>query len=204
MSRFPLAAGLALLLAAGAALGQTLYRWTDEQGRVHVTDTPPPANAKEVKKERNVGGASSASPGGAEPYSLQLARKNYPVTLYTTPGCEGCNEARKMLNARGVPFKEVSVGDQKSIDDLKKAVGSNSVPAVVVGSTVQTGFEEGAYQRLLDAAGYPRTGVLPPRSQAEPAPAGAPQEKVTPAAEEPQAPLGPYAPGAARQRPQNK
>lgn len=206
MSRSRLGVGLVLSLMASAALAQTLYRWTDEKGGVHVTDTPPPASAKGVKKES--GGAAAASGGaqssGTEPYALRVARQNYPVTLYTTPGCDGCNEARKLLNARGVPFKEVSVSDEKSIAELKKAVGSNSVPAMIVGSTVQTGFEEGVYQRTLDAAGYPKTGILPPRSQTEPAPAGQPQEKVTPAPEEPQAPLGPYAPGAPPQRAQKK
>ncbi len=40
-----LALGLAVTLSA-SAFAQTLYRWTDEQGNVHYTDTPPPTNAK--------------------------------------------------------------------------------------------------------------------------------------------------------------
>src|SRR5260221_119046 len=36
---------LAWMLAVGAvaAAAQTMYRWTDEKGRLHVTGTPPPA-----------------------------------------------------------------------------------------------------------------------------------------------------------------
>lgn len=37
--------GLALLLIAVAAQA-TLYRWTDEQGNVHMSDKPPPANVE--------------------------------------------------------------------------------------------------------------------------------------------------------------
>jgi hypothetical protein len=37
--------GLAVVLSA-TAFAQTLYRWTDEQGKIHYTDTPPPTNAK--------------------------------------------------------------------------------------------------------------------------------------------------------------
>jgi len=40
-----------LAVAAGAALAQQIYRWTDEKGRVHVTDMPPPPGAKEIRKE---------------------------------------------------------------------------------------------------------------------------------------------------------
>ena len=187
---------LVLALGAGAASAQ-VYRWTDEQGRVHITDTPPPPGAKSVQKSR----APAAGTGeGSEPYSLQAARKNAPVTLYTAPDCEHCGAARNLLNARGVPFKEVSVLDNKQIEDLKSAVGGNTVPSIVVGSAAQQGFEESLYHSMLDAAGYPKTGILPPRAQTEPKPPTDSQAKTEkPAAQAEPAPSGPYAPGA-RQR----
>lgn len=169
---------VALMCAAFAASAQ-LYRWTDERGRVHVTDTPPPPTAKNVRqRSANVGSASSSS---NQPYSVQHAAKNYPVTLFTAPDCGPCGPARALLNARGVPFREVLVVDEKQAEELKKAVGSLSVPSIRVGSSVQKGFEAGAYQSLLDTAGYPRTGILPPRNQAAPKPEAKPAAK--PAAE---------------------
>lgn len=170
---------------------------------MHVTDTPPPPGAKDVQRQRaGAAGAPGAEQAGAtEPYSLQVARKNFPVTLYSTPGCDACAEARKLLNARGVPFKEVSVNDEKALEELKKAVGSNSVPSIIVGATIQKGFEEAIYNRMLDAAGYPKAGILPPRSQEEPK-AVEPQADVQPAP--PSAATGPYAPGAKPQAPPRK
>jgi glutaredoxin len=188
---------LALVLAASAASAQ-IYRWTDEKGKVHITDTPPPPGAKNVQKHRPPSAPQAAD--DRDPYVLQLARKNAPVTLYSTPGCEPCSAARKLLNARGVPFKEVSVVDDKQIEELKAAVGSNAVPSLIVGGTVQQGFEERTYHAILDAAGYPKAGVLPPRAQEEPK-APAPQSDASSPEE---APTGPYAPGAPRQRPQKK
>jgi glutaredoxin len=181
---------IAVFVAASAAQAQ-LYRWTDEKGRVHVTDTPPPPGAKGVQKKT----APSGGPVGEnEPYALQIARQKNPVTLYTTPtSCEACGEARKLLNARGIPFKEVSVDSAKDLEELKKVVGSNSVPALVVGETVQKGFEAGAYHAALDAAGYPRQGMLRPRTQAEPKPSESQAEKPAAPPEE-EAPRGPYAP----------
>jgi len=188
---------LVLALAAGAvAAQQQLYRWTDEKGRLHVADTPPPPGAKDVHRWRVT--ASSAAEGGSEPYALRQARKESPVTLYTAPDCDPCNDARKLLNARGIPFKEVSV-TEKEVNDLVKLSGSASVPVIVVGSATQKGFEELTYHRILDAAGYPKAGILPPRSQAEPKPGA----EVKPAPEE-EAPRGPYAPGAPPQRLQRR
>lgn len=180
---------LAVLLCATVfAASAQMYRWTDEKGRVHYTSTPPPPGAKGVQKKDATRAAPEAAAPGL-PYAVQQAQKNYPVTLYTAPGCEGCDAARKLLNARGIPFREVSVVENAQIAELKTAVGSNSVPAMLVGRSVVTGFEAGGYNRALDAAGYPRAGILPPRTQSAPKPAAAAQ---APAAErEPLTPASP-------------
>ena len=190
---------IAALGVLTSAWAQQVYRWTDEKGRVHITDTPPPPGAKSVQRSRTPSGAAGEA---GESYALQAARKNAPVTLYSQPDCDACDRARKLLNARGVPFKEVSVLTEKHVEEMKQAGGGNTVPVLIVGGTVQQGFEEGTYHSMLDAGGYPKTGVLPPRTQAEPKPpaqAEAPKDK--PAAAEPEpAASGPYAPGAGRQR----
>ena len=192
---------LAVVLCAFAlGAGAQVYRWTDDQGRVHITDTPPPASAKGVKRsDTGVASAPAAAAApqskGQEPFALQQARSKYPVTLYTVPNCEGCNHARRLLNTRGIPFKEISLTDASQMDEFKQTVGGNTVPAIIVGSTVQKGFEESAYQSLLDAAGYPATGVLPPRNQTQPTAAAPNLPEVKPVAE-PEKPSGPYAPGA--------
>jgi len=202
------------LLVEGAAQAQQLYRWTDEKGRVHITDTPPPASAKSVQKKNPSGNVTESAP---PPYELAQAMKEFPVVLYTSPICkEPCALARQALNKRGVPFKEVQVWEPQSNDELKAATGSSEVPALMVGRSVHKGFEQGAYDALLDSARYPRAGILPPRAQAAPKePEGyvpltereAPKaEPVKPEPEEAK-PAGPYAPGSPplpRRTPQQK
>jgi glutaredoxin len=186
----------AVLLGAACAASAQIYRWTDENGRVHVTGTPPPASAKAVQKKSLT--ISSAAPENAgQPYALQLAAKSFPVTLYTSANCEPCGSARKLLNARGVPFREVLVVDEAQQEELRKVAGALAVPAITVGSNLQKGFEESAYHSLLDIAGYPKAGILQPRNQAEPKPAAAtPAVAAAKADEEEPAASGPYAPGS--------
>ena len=187
----------AVLLGVACAASAQMYRWTDEKGRVHITDTPPPPSAKSVQKKSFSGaGGAAAAEGENLPFAVQAAAKNFPVTLYTAPECESCGAARKLLNARGVPFREVSVVDDTQALTLRQVSGGLTVPTVAVGGSVQRGFEEGAYQSLLDIAGYPPTGSVPPRKQAAPKPAPAPTaDGAAPAAEESSAPgSGPYAP----------
>lgn len=199
--RAPIAVVLGLVAFAASA---QLYRWTDEQGRVHITDTPPPASAKNVQKTQppRTEPRPDASDGSAMPYQLAQAMKDYPVTLYTAPSCtDPCALARAALNKRGVPFKEVQVWNEETNAELKRVSGSDDVPTLVVGRSVHRGFEQGAFDSLLDSARYPKAGLLPARSQAAPPPPeGYVPPGQAPVAEpvkpEPAAPGagGPYAP----------
>jgi len=200
----------ATLCAFALGAGAQVYRWTDAQGRVNITDQPPPASAKAKDVKKLDAGIATSGPASApstaqEPYELQRAKAKFPVTLYTVPNCEGCNAARTLLNARGVPFKENSLSDPAQIEEFKQVVGGNTVPAIIVGATVQKGFEESAYQKLLDAAGYPVTGVVPPRTQGEPTPsAAAPAVPAVKPVAQPEQPSGPYNPAAGPATPEAK
>ena len=163
-----------LLLAPPFLASAQQYRWLDEKGHVQYTDTPPPAGAKGVQKKNLKAGAADA---GTEPYALQVARKNAPVKLYSTPDCgSGCDEARKLLNERGIPFSEVLIADSERLEELKTVSGGTTVPVMVVGRAVQRGFEKAGYDRALDVAGYPEAGTLPRRHQAAPPPPKPPAE----------------------------
>ncbi|MEI6300661.1 MAG: glutaredoxin family protein [Betaproteobacteria bacterium] len=172
---------LVLLLACASASAQ-MYRWVDQNGKVHYTDTPPPPSAAKSVEQKKLGG--SVIETSQLPFQLQEAVRNYPVTLYTSPSCkDGCPQARELLAKRGVPFKEVSVADEQSNALLKKVSGANQVPTLSVGSLVQIGFESGALNSLLDTGGYPKTAInLPGVTKAQaPAPAApAPAPAVTP------------------------
>jgi uncharacterized protein DUF4124 len=141
-----------LWIASTGAVGQ-VYRWTDADGKIHYTQTPPPPQAKGVQRKDFRPGASEA---GDLPYATQIAAKNYPVRLYTQPDCGSpCDQARASLVKRAVPFREISVVSEKEIDEVKRLSGKEGLPLLVVGSQVQTGFQEGLLNSLLDTAGYP-------------------------------------------------
>ena len=177
-----------MLMLAGLAHAQQ-YRWVDKRGRIQYTDTPPPASAKDVRKTE-----STAAPAAAPALPFELARlqQDFPVTLYTAPTCkEGCERARDLLNKRGIPFKEISVFENSTNEELKRVSGGTEVPTMVVGRSVEKGFEQTAFDALLDSAGYPKAGIYPARAQKAPdGPDGKPAVKAEKAAA-PEKP-GPY------------
>ncbi|MEW5887677.1 MAG: glutaredoxin family protein [Pseudomonadota bacterium] len=166
-----------LALATGAA-AQTLYRWVDREGKVHYSDQPPPADARKVHQPRVGGNVVQTS---TLPYATQKARELYPVTLYTSAECKSeCDMARGFLTRRGIPFSETVLATPEDHENFKKLFKADGVflPSLAVGSRRMQGYEEGAWNGLLDDAGYPRS--VPPGAGAPAAPqkAAAPDQEA--------------------------
>lgn len=154
--RATLAVAVLLAVVLADTHAQQLYRWVDKDGRVHYTQQPPPPDAKNVQQRSAASAAPDASP---LPYATQLAAKRYPVTLYTSADCkQACQDARESLEKRGIPFEEAVVGDESSIENLKRLAGKAQVPVLRVGTQVEVGFEAVGWKAALDAAEYPASG----------------------------------------------
>lgn len=145
---------LILSLLAVSASAQT-YRWIDPKtGATMITDTPPPGNAQKINRSQN---ESPADATGVS-YATRRAMENFPVTLYTASDCPNeCQEARALLNKRGIPFTEKTLQKPEDFNELKTLVGGAFVPSLKVGSHSIKGFQSDSYHQLLDQAGYPTT-----------------------------------------------
>lgn len=164
--RICLLAMLALSFSAGA---QTLYKWVGKDGKVHYSDQPPPKEIRKVEEPRLRAGTIDT---GGLPFETQQASKNFPVTLFTSADCKSeCDEARAFLRKRGAPFSESTVGTKEQAEHFKRIFGGENIflPALTVGSQKQQGFEAGAWNDMLDNAGYARTAI--PGATSAPAPA---------------------------------
>jgi glutaredoxin len=153
----------AVLLAAVSSLAaaDTLYRWTDKDGGIHYTDLPPQFEVKRLEiREMGSGNYVETS---IPSYALGKALKDFPVTLYAAPDCsDECKTAREFLAKRGIAFSEVSVNSEAAVARYKGVfAGSTDIflPALTVGSQKMKGFEQAAWTRMLDEAGYPKAST---------------------------------------------
>ncbi|MEK7439073.1 MAG: glutaredoxin family protein [Pseudomonadota bacterium] len=169
---------LGLLLLLPVLANAQMYRWIDDDGKVHYSDRVPASGARNLQKQ-SISTAAGTSP---LPYALQQAAKNFPVALYTSESCKDtCVQAREFLNKRGVPYSEHIVADEADIAELKQLSGESVVPVMTVGREVYKGFERGTYKVALDTAGYPASSLLPPGVEAR-KPFDKPVRKTPPAA----------------------
>lgn len=172
---------LTLGLLALPALAQGVYRIVGPDGRVTFSDQPP-AEAQSRSGAGPAGGGGSAGTVGSLPFELRQVASRYTVTLYTSKDCAPCNSGRNLLNARGIPFAEKTVGSPEDGEALKRLNGDGSLPLLSIGSQKVKGYSDVEWNQYLDAAGYPKQSQLP-SSYRRPAPA--PLVAVKPAAAAP-------------------
>jgi hypothetical protein len=166
------------ILPFGVQAGE-LYRWVDEQGKVHYGDVLP-ADGAQVEAMKF---PAAAAPAEDLSYEARRAQQNFPVTLYVADNCAApCDQARDLLAKRGIPYSEKKLVTQADIDAFKALSGSDSTPVLAVGRTFLKGFLAGQWHSELDVAGYPKT-----------APYRAPRPVVAPADPEMQNPEAPEA-----------
>jgi hypothetical protein len=130
---YPAALLLALFLAAPAA-AQTMYRWTDAQGRVQYSDRPPKDFKGEVTKiEADV----------QPPMPTPVAK---PPPARTEPA-KPAEKADGDLNSRLRATREKLAGDveraRERLDAAKKAREGDSGPGVDERQVVQQRFAKG-------------------------------------------------------------
>ncbi len=175
---------IATLIALGfaAPLAAAPYKWIDEDGRVTYGDRPPmggsarllsgptrtPATPAATAPAASAGTPATATAAAAPadqnlPTLLKTLAGRNPVVLYTGRDCAPCASARTHLGRRGVPFVEKTVGTEGDLEAFKKIGFSEmTVPALGVGAARLSGYEASAWDRALDAGGYPKSSLLPP------------------------------------------
>ncbi|MEW6164082.1 MAG: DUF4124 domain-containing protein [Pseudomonadota bacterium] len=147
---------LLALACAGLVQAQTMYRWVDQDGKVHYGDRPPQSGKAADVQERKY---SAPTADRQTPATLRQAAESYPVTLYVAANCTtACADGRNFLNKRGIPFSEKTLSSNEEIAALREKLGGGEtvVPVLQVGEKTSRGYLESAWAGLLDAAGYPK------------------------------------------------
>ena len=153
-----------VLMATTSASARQLYRWVDPSGRVFYTDKLPPKEARSIEQKK----LGDRPPELPLPYELQRAVKSFPVVLYASDCGPPCDDARQLLDQRGVPHEDRDARDPVIRQEMARFTGGPvEVPLMLVGRSAVKGFEPGEWNHTLDAAGYPKTSILPPTFAAE-------------------------------------
>ena len=73
-----------------------------------------------------------------------------PVTIYSTPSCHFCKEAKELFNSNSVPFTEYNVAsDLEKRKEMIQKSGQMGVPVITIGDSLVVGFNEPKLRSLL-------------------------------------------------------
>jgi len=158
------ALGALLVLAAGVfhstSQAQAVYRIVGPDGKVTFSDQPPPASSN-AKVTAAAADGSKGVATASLPFELRKVAGQYPVTLYSGENCNPCASAKSLLTTRGIPFTEKTVTTNQDTEALQRLSGDTSLPFLTIGSQQLKGFSDAEWTQFLDAAGYPKSSVLP-------------------------------------------
>ena len=143
---------LLVLLIAPLPAASDIFKWTDPQGHVHYSDSPPPeAKAQQIKvKIKSIQGPAVVSTMQGAP----AAKAKDKVRMYTAVWCGYCKRAKAHLAARAVAYDEVDVEATQRGQNEFRQLGGRGIPIILVGSQRMDGFDANGLDAMLTAAGW--------------------------------------------------
>jgi len=134
-----------------------VYKWVDEAGRIHFTDSPPEGKkAKSVNitppNTYNSPSADSIKNTLARPTGVTSGKPK--VIVYSTTWCGVCKKAKRWLRQNKIAFREYDTEKSaRGRRDYKKMKG-RGVPIFKVGTQRLNGFSPSSLTQALRKAGY--------------------------------------------------
>lgn len=126
-----------------------IFRWVDEQGRIHFTDKPPPqAESQSVRLRINSFTSPSIEPFQFDESLISKRVVTPDVIMYSTSWCGYCKQARRYFNQKQIAFTEYDVEKtDKGKQDFKR-LGGKGVPVILVGDRRLNGFSKRAFEQI--------------------------------------------------------
>ena len=139
---------LALWLFAGPAAAE-IYKWTDEQGRVHYSDQKPTGQEFE-QVEVQVNSYESVSYGtvdteATESMGSATSNRSKRVTIFSAEWCGYCKQAINYFRMNNIPITEYDIDKSRKGKRLYKKLGATGVHVILVGRKRMNGFSEAAF-----------------------------------------------------------
>jgi glutaredoxin len=159
-----------VLVLTSVPASAEIYRWVDDKGVAHFSDTPPPDSSEATEEEEasvsDLNAQDSSAPAVQsqnfaikpdfsdipnESPEASEAVKQPSVELYVTSWCAYCAKAKQFFRSKGIEFAVFDVEKDKNAARRMSALTSNrAVPFAVINGQKIQGYSEEAYQAALN------------------------------------------------------
>jgi glutaredoxin len=130
------------MLTSPAGLTE-IYKWVDEDGKTHFSDTKPKDRAANtVNVEINSIDFPTVEP------NPQATAGRREVIMYSTSWCGYCRKARSFFRSKGIVFKEFDVEKTTKGKKDYARLNGRGVPIILVGQQRLNGFDPDRFMAL--------------------------------------------------------
>jgi glutaredoxin len=162
-----------VLILASSASSVEIYKWVDDKGVVHFSDTPPQDVSEDLEEEEASSPDSNSdsnpqetSPGAAESQNAALepgffdilkqspeapeALEEPTVEIYVTDWCVYCKKAEQFFRSKGIEFAAYDIEkDQNAARRMMAFTSKRAVPFVIINGQGIQGYSVEAYTAAL-------------------------------------------------------
>ena len=119
-----------------------IYKWIDEEGRVHYGDSKnKPSDAVVEKMYLKLNTYKNTT---FESSDINADR----VTMYSASWCGFCKKARNYFIANRIPYIEYDVDRDQNAKRRYKKLGANGVPVILYKDRRMNGFSEQGFKSI--------------------------------------------------------
>ncbi len=134
---------LLLMTTISCVVSAGVYKWIDENGKVHFSDKKPAwLESKEVKLKVNTYSHVS--------FDSSIYDVGKKVVMYSTEWCKYCRKARKYFKENHIAFVEYDIEKNAKAKNRYVRMGGSGVPVILVGNRRMNGFSVEGFKRIYE------------------------------------------------------
>ncbi|MCP4044143.1 MAG: DUF4124 domain-containing protein [Gammaproteobacteria bacterium] len=118
-----------------------IYKWVDDQGKVHFSGRKPANHDAEPIKLR-INTYTSIT------YAVSKIDHGQKVVMYSTSWCAYCKKAKQYFKKNNIKFTEYDIEENARARKRYKKLGATGVPVIVVGQKRMNGFSIKGFERI--------------------------------------------------------
>ncbi len=81
---------------------------------------------------------------------MTSSQTTHKITVYSTTSCPYCHMAKDFLTGKGIPFRDVDVGsDRTAAMEMVQKSGQMGVPVIDIDGNIIVGFRPDAIEKLI-------------------------------------------------------
>jgi glutaredoxin len=144
---------ITLLICSAFLANAQVYKWTDEQDKVHFGDKPPAQDKVESLDEQVLNQRGNRYAKTASMVSitdLYRNKRSDKVVMYTTSSCGYCAKARKHFTENNISYLEKNIDSSSQYKHEFKKLKGKGVPLIFMGQYQMSGFSVKGFTRRYD------------------------------------------------------